>query len=81
MLWYYILLYNYIVMKKTYKLFIDQYWEIYNAMTIKELKEKYYLTWRISKLYRDKRDWSTVHCWYCIGSLWMDMYIPLEIKR
>ena len=68
-------------MKKTFKLFIDQYGTIYTSTTIKELKEKYYLSWKISKLYRDKKDWTVVHCWYCIWQLRLNMYVPLEIKQ
>lgn len=59
-------------------MFISQYGDKYTAYTIKDLKEQVW-PWKVFKIYQDKKDGSTVHTWYGIGSLWFNMFIPLEI--
>jgi hypothetical protein len=35
------------------------------------------------KIYKDKKDGSTVHCGYVIGRRWIDLYeiTPIEVKQ
>lgn len=64
------------IMKPT-KLYLSQYWDKFYAKTLKELKEKVW-GWRVSKMYVDKKDWTTVHNWYVIWNLWLSAFIPYE---
>jgi hypothetical protein len=58
-------------------LWIDQYGYKLWARTAKELREKCG-GGRISKMYRDKADGSSVHCGYVIGQHWFSKYEPVE---
>jgi hypothetical protein len=64
---------------------IDQYGEIYHDLGKHPRKE---LLRRLgyqsaARMYRDKKDGSSVVCGYVIGRFWIDLYRvePLEVKR
>lgn len=57
-------------------LYVDQYGNKYFARTIKELRKQ--VGGHVSKMYRDKKDGSTVHVGYVVGKLWLTAYAPIE---
>jgi len=59
-------------------LYIDQYGSKFWSTTVAELREKIG-GGRVSKMYRDKKDGSTVHVGYVIGQYWLNAYQPCEI--
>ena len=64
---------------------IDQYGQTYHKLgkyPRKELLERLGYK-KADKMYRDKKDGSTVHCGYVIGRNWISLYEvkPIEIKR
>jgi hypothetical protein len=61
------------------KLYLDQFGHHVFARTRKELVQKAPVTGRISKMYLSKKDGTTVHCGYVIGSSWFVAYVPYEI--
>jgi len=58
-------------------LYRDQYGNTIFANTVRELREKAG-GGRVSKIYRDKRDGSAVHCGYVVGRLWFSAFMPFE---
>lgn len=59
-------------------LYIDQYGSKFWSTTLTELREKIG-GGRVSKMYRDKKDGSTVHVGYVIGQHWLSAYQPCEV--
>jgi hypothetical protein len=62
---------------------IDQYGQTYHNLGTyprKELLERLGYT-NARKIYRDKKDRSTVHCGYVIGRLWIELYKVGSFKR
>lgn len=57
-------------------LYLDQYGQRYYARTLKELREQ--IGGRVSKMYKDKKDGSTVFVGYVIGQSWLTAYTPVE---
>lgn len=63
------------------KLYLDQYGNKFFARTVKELRSKIEGGGsRVSKMYIDKKDGSTVHCGYVIGGHWLTAFVPFEQK-
>lgn len=60
------------------RLFIDQYGNHFTAKTVKELKSKHGIPGKVSKMYIDKADGTTVQTGYVIGSHWLTEYAPVE---
>ena len=66
----------------TRRLYIDQYDNRFFASTVKELRSQIGMGGsRVSKMYRDKKDGSVVHCGYVIGKHWLHAYEPVEVKQ
>ena len=59
------------------RLFLDQYRTLWQARTVRELREKIG-GGRVSIMYRDKTDGRTVRCGYVIGQLWLSEVAPVE---
>ena len=62
---------------------IDQYRQTYHNLgkyPRKELLERLGYT-KAHKMYRDKKDGSSVHCGYVIGGLWIDLYTVEPFER
>ena len=62
---------------------IDQYGQTYHHLgkyPRKELLERVGYT-NARKMYRDKKDGSTMHCWYVIGRLWIELYKVEPFER
>lgn len=57
-------------------LYLDQQGLPFWARTLKELRAQ--VPGKVSKMYVDKKDGSTVHCGYVIGDHWLTAYIPYE---
>ena len=69
-------------MKKKYILFIDQqYGDKYFASSVKELKDYYGFTGKVSKVYTDDREGNTYHTGYAIGKRWFSVWLPLLKKE
>jgi hypothetical protein len=70
-------------MKGKTLLYIDQYGQKYLASTIKELKKEVspYGNLPVSKMYRDKKNGTTVHVGYIVGQHWCTAYQPVEITQ
>ena len=64
---------------KTRRLWGDQYGNMIWATTVKELKQKAG-PGRVFKIYRDKKDGTSVHCGYGVGKRWFDAYVPCEVE-
>ena len=62
-------------MPKRY-LFVSQWGDRFYAASRKELKEQ--VPGKVSIMYRDKKDGSSVRCGYVIGNLWLTQYEPVE---
>lgn len=62
--------------KRKWRLFIDQYGNRYAVRSRKELKQK--LPGKVSIMYRDKADNTTVRCGYVIGQYWLTEFAPVE---
>lgn len=63
-------------------LFIDQWGSRFWAKTVKELRGQIGLGGsRVSRMYRDKKDGSVVHCGYVIGGHWLTAYQPVEVVQ
>lgn len=58
-------------------LFLDQYGNPYWAKTLEELRSK--CAGRVSKMYVDKKDGTSVWCGYVIGNRWLTAYRPIEL--
>jgi hypothetical protein len=58
-------------------LYIDQYGQRFQASTLRELREQ--IPGRVSKMYQDKRNGSTVHVGYVIGSHWLTAFRRVEV--
>jgi hypothetical protein len=58
-------------------LYLDQYGNAFWARTLKELKEQ--IPGRVSIMYCDKKDGSTVRQGYVIGQHWLQAYQPVEL--
>lgn len=64
---------------------IDQYGQIYHDLgkyPRKELLNRLGYK-KAEKMYRDKKNGSTVHCGYVIGKNWINLYEvkPIEVKQ
>jgi hypothetical protein len=62
---------------------IDQYGQTYHHLgkyPRKELLERAGYT-NARKMYRDKKDGSTVHCGYVIGRFWIELYKVEPFER
>lgn len=60
-------------------LYVDQYGNKFFASTVKELRSKIGMGGSsVRKMYRDKKDGTTIHCGYVIGSHWLTMYAPVK---
>ena len=61
---------------------IDQYGSHYHIdkSPLKELKEKYCLPGKVSKMYCDNTDGETKEKGYVIGNLWIGLYRLIEWK-
>lgn len=55
----------------------DQNGVCFWATSVKELRERVG-GGRVSKMYVDKKDGSTVHIGYVIGKRWLTMFAPVE---
>jgi hypothetical protein len=64
-------------MRGQFTLYLDQYGNRFFARTIAELQKKVG-GGRISKMYLDKSDGTTVHCGYVVGAQWCTAYRPVE---
>jgi len=53
---------------------LDQYGEVVHDLTHprKELSERF--PGRVSKMYEDMKDGTTIHCGYVVGPLWFMLY-------
>ena len=62
---------------------IDQYGTHYHIdkHPRKELKEKHYLTGKVSKMYCDTKDGGYKETGYIVGNLWIDIYAIGEWKQ
>jgi hypothetical protein len=58
-------------------LYIDQYGQRWYARTVRELRQKVG-GGRVSRMYIDKKDGSTVHIGYVVGPHWCSAYAPVE---
>lgn len=67
-------------MYKPYLLYLDQYGYKYFARTRKELVKEVspYGSPRVSIMYQDKKDGTTVRVGYVIGHHWLTAYMPVE---
>lgn len=65
-------------MNKQVYLWRDQYGTTLHASTVKELRNKVG-GGRVSKMFIDKSDGTTVHCGYVIGPSWFTKYARVEI--
>ena len=64
--------------KKAKRLFIDQYGNRFFAHTVKELRKQIGMGGsKVGKMYRDRKDGSTIHTGYIIGGHWLTMYAPV----
>lgn len=69
-------------MKNKFILWIDQYGTKFTSTTLKELRRKIGGGGsRVTKMYCDKKDGSTVQTGYVIGSHWLTAYQPVEIAQ
>lgn len=60
-------------------LYVDQYGNKFYARTVKELRGKIQGGGsRVSRMYNDKADGTTVHTGYVIGPHWLTAYVPFE---
>lgn len=58
-------------------LYLDQYGNRWHARTVRELQRQ--IGGRVSKMFVDKADGSTVHVGYVVGAHWCSMFAPLEL--
>ncbi len=58
------------------RLFVDQYGGVFFVRTVKELRHR--LGGRVSIMYRDKKDGTTVRTGYVIGRHWLGEYTRVE---
>lgn len=64
---------------KSVTLYIDQYGNKFYARTVKDLRSQIGMGGsRVGKMYRDKKDGSTVHVGYVVGQHWLTAYSPME---
>jgi hypothetical protein len=61
-------------------LYMSQYGDHFVARTVKELKEKAG-PGRVSKMYQDTIEGTTVHVGYVIGRRWFTAFVPYEVTR
>jgi len=64
------------------KMYLDQYGYKYFARNRKELIAEvcpYTKSPKVSILYRDKKDGTTVRCGYIVSDHWLTEYLPSEI--
>ncbi len=62
-------------------LYVSQYGNIWYASTVGELCEKLgYSVKSARRMYRDKKNGSSVHVGYVIGGFWLTAYVPYEGK-
>lgn len=67
---------------KNATLYLDQWGNRFYATSRKDLRQQIRFGGsRVSKMYRDKKDGSVVHCGYIIGTHWLIAYAPVEIKE
>ena len=59
-------------------LYLDQWGNRFTSRTVRELREQIG-GGRISKMFRDKRDGSTVHVGYVVGAHWLTAFKPIEL--
>lgn len=64
--------------QKTIRVFIDQYRHAEYAYTVKHLQQQ--VGGRVSKIYVDKKDGSTVHIGYVVGHRWFTEHQRVERK-
>ena len=57
-------------------LYVDQYGCKYYCIYVKDLKEKYYLSGKVSKMYVDTKKGETLHIGYVVGDLWLEAFTP-----
>lgn len=63
------------------KLYIDQYGNRFMAKTVRELRKQIAMGGsRVSCMYMDKKDGSTVQTGYVIGGHWLTAFVPYERK-
>lgn len=70
--------------KKQLLMYLDQYGYKYYAHSLQELKKEvcpYTKSPKVSIMYQDKKDGSTVRCGYIVSDHWLTAYIPYEIKK
>jgi hypothetical protein len=61
------------------KLYVDQYGNMFYAKTVKELRSKIGMGGsRVSPMYIDKKDGTTVKIGYVIGGHWLKAFQPCE---
>ena len=61
------------------KLYIDQYGQTFYANTLKDLRKQIGNGGsKISEMFQDRKDGSTVCVGYVIGQHWLTAYVPLE---
>ena len=62
-------------------LYLDQWGHKYWAKTVKELRAQIEGGGcRVSKMYRDEKDGSSVHIGYVVGIHWLVAFRPVEIS-
>lgn len=62
--------------RKPARLFLDQYGNHVWARSVKDLREQ--AGGRVSKMYQDRRDGTSVHVGYVVGARWFTEYAPVE---
>ena len=64
-------------MRGTPMLYVDQWGNRWTAKTVKDLKQQVG-PGKVSRMYQDKTDGSTVHVGYVIGPHWCHAFVPYE---
>lgn len=59
-------------------LYLDQYGNRWLARTVRDLRDQIG-GGRVSRMFRDKADGSSVHVGYVVGAHWCDAFQPVEI--
>lgn len=59
-------------------LYVDQWGNRFSASTVRELRAKVG-GGRVSRMFQDKKDGSTVQTGYVVGRHWLTAFVPLEL--
>lgn len=66
-------------MSRAVYLWVDQYGGLVRAATRKELREKCG-GGRVSPMYQDRKDGTSVRCGYVVGQRWFTQFAPVETQ-